>query len=199
VLTITIAAAAIAQPAPPPYAHPARVEYLARALAAVQGLGAEGRRTLERELYQGARARCRAALATPSIACTVELATAICAPRADAAACRLAADVILTNARAETELVDEATRMKLVGSSTDYHTALLAEVAARHGALAAELVLAEAAPITAATLPARIDRFCAHREQGPDWQRCVAGLLWFVGSQEPIRSSGEGEAGAQYK
>jgi len=186
-LAIVVAIGAIAGaglPVAAPYARDARASYLDHALAAVRGLGGDGREALEQALYQGARARCRAALQTPSIACTIELADAVCDPRPDREPCRLAADVILTNQRAETELVDEATRMKLVASAADYHVALLAEIAARHGALAAELVLAEPTALTPATAAARIDRFCTHRRQGPDWQRCAAALIWYVGEKD---------------
>jgi hypothetical protein len=186
-LAVAVALGSVADaglPVAAPYARPARLDYLARALAAVRGLGADGRATLEQQLYLGARARCRAGVTTPSVECTIELADATCDPRADRDACRLAADVILANGRAENELVDEATRMKLVAGAADYRTALLAELDARRGALAAELVLAEAAPLALATLPDRLDRFCAQRPRGPDWQRCVAALVWYLGDKE---------------
>jgi hypothetical protein len=183
-LALAVAAVARAQPAPAPYAREARVAYLASALDAMRALGGAGRTELERALYQGARASCRAALATPSIGCTIDVAHAACDPRPDAAACLVAADVILVNQRAENEWLDDATRMQLVGASTDYHTALLAELDVEHGALAAELALAEPRALTGPTLPARIDRFCAYRERGPDWQRCAAALVWYIGNRE---------------
>jgi hypothetical protein len=186
IFAVAIGAVAHAQPAAAPYARTSRVAYLAAALDAVRALGAAGRTELERALYQGARTSCRAALATPAIGCTIDVAHATCDPRADAAACLVAADVILTNQRAETEWVDEAARMQLIGASTDYHTAVLGALDVRHGALAAELVLAEPAALTAATLPARIDRFCTRRDGGPDWQRCAAALVWYVGSRGDI-------------
>jgi hypothetical protein len=166
-----------------PYARDGRVAYLAAALDAVRGLGDAGRAELERALYQGARDQCRAALGTPVIACTIDVATAACAARGNPAGCAAAADVILTNQRAETEWVDEPTRMQLIGAGTDYHGALLGELDVRYGALAAELALAEPAPLTGADLAARIDRFCAGRDRGPDWQRCAAALVWYVGAR----------------
>ena len=166
-----------AGPAPTPYARDARVAYLSRAIEAVRGLGAAGRRQLQDALYTGARGRCRAALGPPAVACTLEVARAACADRAP---CHLAADVILTNQRAETEVVDEPTRMRLVASATDYHTALLAELDARYAAIAAALALAEPTPITAASLPARIDRFCARAGGAPDYPRCAAALVWYI-------------------
>lgn len=175
-------------PVAAPYAHAARVDYLRRALAALRELGPDRRAELEQAMYLGARARCRAADVTPSITCTIELADATCDPRRDRDACRLAADVILTNQRAATELVDEATRIKLVAGAPDYHVALVAELDARYAALAAELVLAAPEPLTAATLPARIDRFCAEPPPAaaprPDWQRCAAALIWYIAGKE---------------
>lgn len=181
---VAIGALASAQPAgaPSPYAHDERVAYIQAALDAVGGL-ASRRDDLERALYQGAREQCRAALATPTIACTIDVATAACASYADAVPCRVAADVILTNQRAESEWVDEPTRMQLIGAGTDYHAAVLAELDVRFGALAAELALAEPTAVTATGLAARIDRFCATRDRGPDWQRCVAALVWYVGAR----------------
>lgn len=182
---IAVVAIGAAQPAgdESPYGRSSRVAYLTTALAGVRGLGDAGRTELERALYQGARDQCRAALGTPVIACTIDVATAACAARGNPADCAAAADVILTNQRAETEWVDEPTRMNLIGAGTDYHGALLGELDVRFGALAAELALAEPAPLTGPDLPARIDRFCGGRDRGPDWQRCAAALVWYVGAR----------------
>ena len=173
---VFVAVAAYAQPTQAPYAATARVDYLARAIAAVRALGANGRRALEDALYSGARDRCRAALGPPAVACTIDVARAHCADRAP---CHVAADIVLVNRRAETELVDEPTRLRLVASAPDFHAALLAELDARYAALAAALALAEPAPITAAILPARIDRFCA-RHPTIDYPRCAAALVWYI-------------------
>jgi hypothetical protein len=157
------------------YEPPTRVDYLAHALAAVRGLGADGRAALDDALYQGARRACHADQVTPAIACQLELARATCTTPD----CALAADVILTNQRSENEFVDEATRMNILGSAADFHVGLRAELANRYAALAADFALA--APGADAELPARIDRFCSHREQDPSWQRCAAALIWWIG------------------
>lgn len=161
------------------YREPERVAYLRDALDAVRGLGGDGRRALEDALYTGARTRCRAQLGPPATRCLIELATTTCAGRD--AGCRLAADVVLVAILSENDLVDEATRMRLVGQSADYRTAMRAELASIRSTLAAELVLAE--PGADADLPVRIDRFCARRERDPAWQRCAAALIWHIGGQ----------------
>jgi hypothetical protein len=156
------------------YAAAPRVEYLGRALAAVQALGADGRAALEQEMDEGVRTKCRADAQTPAIACQVELARSVCAGRGDE--CLLAADVISTNRRSENELVDEATRVRILGESADFRVGLRAELDARYAALAAELALT-----SGADLAVRIDRLCSHREADPSWQRCAAALIWYIG------------------
>jgi hypothetical protein len=174
-----------------------RTAYVARALAAVRGLGPTGCAELDRALYDAARARCRADAGTPAASCLVDAARAACAGAADRARCEAAADVIATNLRGQTALVDDATRFRLVRGSADYRTALAAELHRRYAVLAAELVLAGATGSGAATGDdARaIDELCANRDralhacQAQDtacvpslpWSRCVAALVWFVG------------------
>lgn len=186
--SIAVAAAALCIAAPAraerPYARPARLAYLADALAAVRALGPSGRRALEDELHQGARRRCRADQGEPTAACLVGLARARCAaePPARQPACHLAADVALANRLAEPEMVDEATRARFVGQGADYREAMRAELLRRRTTLAAEFALAEPGPD--GELPARIDRFCARRDRPLAWQRCAAALVWTVGSYE---------------
>jgi hypothetical protein len=167
-----------------PYARPARIAYLADALAAVRALGPAGRRALEDELQQGARRRCRGDQGEPSAACLVGLARARCAaePAPRQPACHLAADVVLANRLAEPEMVDEATRARFVGQGADYREAMRAELSIRRANLAAEFALAEPGPD--GELPARVDRFCARRDRPLAWQRCVAALVWTIGSYE---------------
>ena len=163
-----------------------RVASLSRALAAVHDLGPAGRDRLEHELRAAARARCRADSAPPTASCLVDAATASCA---GAPACEAAADVAITNARAEPDWIDDATRAHLVRSSADYRVALAAELHRRYAALAAELVLVGGSDAAA------IDRLCRERDRrvhacadgeascvpSLPWSRCVAALVWFVG------------------
>jgi hypothetical protein len=162
------------------YARDRRVAYLGRALSALRSLGAGGRSALEEELHAGARRRCRADRRPPSVPCLLELADATCDARpAEARApCHLAADVVLTNQLSENELVDEATRNRLVAGS--YRDGMRAALAARRRALAADMVLSPAG--RGEDVAGRIDRFCA---SGSDlaWQRCAAALLWYVAEQ----------------
>jgi hypothetical protein len=186
---IVFAVAAIvraeAQPAPGPYVATARAAHLARALAAGRALGADGRTALERELYDQGRSSCRATTDLPAAACMIERARAACATRPDRDGCLAFADAIIVNQRAETEVVDRATRMRVVAGAPDYHDGMLAEVAKHAATLAADLVLADPAPLGAdpAAVAARIDRFCAGRAT-PDYQRCAAALVWYIATEE---------------
>jgi len=163
-----------------------RVEYLSRALSAVHGLGPSGRDKLERDLYDASRTRCHADVATPTTACLADAARTLCHDDM----CKAAADVVAANLRAAPDWIDEATRAKLVRSSTDYRTALFAELQHRFGALAAELALAGGRDAPA------IDKLCRERDRAVHacrdddptcvpslpWSRCAAALIWFVGS-----------------
>jgi hypothetical protein len=190
---VVAALAGLAATAPAAPAAPGpRDAYVARALAAVRGLGPAGCAELDRALYDAARTRCRADAGTPAASCLIAAARAVCTGAADRARCEAAADVIAANLRGQTALVDDATRFRLVRGSADYHAALAAELRGRYAVLAAELVLAG----TAAGDDARaIDELCAHRDralhacQAGDaacvpslpWSRCVAALVWFIG------------------
>ncbi len=183
---VVVALALAAAPAPTaagPYAADARAAYVGRALDGVRRLGTAARGALEEELYAGARNRCRAGLGVPPLSCLLAVARDACARRPEQGpACALVADVIVTNQLAEPGLVTEGERMKILASAADYRAAMRAELSRRYAALAADLALAE--PGTEAELPARIDRFCAGRERPLAWQRCVAALVWHIGTHE---------------
>jgi len=189
-----LAGLAIAAIAAPSAADPVpRAAYVARALAAVRSLGPAGCAELDRTLYEAARARCRADAGAPAASCLVDAARAACAGATDRGRCEAAADVIATNLRGQTALVDDATRFRLVRGSADYRTALAAELHRRYAVLAAELVLA--GPAASGDEARAIDELCAHRDRAlhaceaqdaacvPSlpWSRCVAALVWFVG------------------
>jgi hypothetical protein len=113
----------------------------------------------------------------------------VCAKRGEG--CLAAADIVLTNQHAEYDLVPEQTRVRLVRTSANYHAAVLGELRAMFALLAAELALSPPADGEAA----RIDRLCATREAprcaasargcvpALAYQRCAAGLIWYVGSR----------------
>jgi hypothetical protein len=187
-VSLSVGSAVDAEPLP-------RVEHVTRALAAVRGLGPDGRDRLDRELYATARTQCRADTGTPAASCLIAAARAACAADPDRGRCEAAADVVVTNLRAAPAWVDEPTRIRLVRSSTDYRAALAAELRRRHAALAAELVLGPAGPTGRGDAVA-IDQLCVQRDRAlhacqpgdaacvPSlpWSRCVAALVWFVGS-----------------
>ena len=178
------------------WAGPARVDrasraaYVARVLAAVRTLGPSGRDRLERAIYAGARARCRADTGWPAAACLIDVARGACS--AGDTDCADAADVVATNLRGVTAFVDDQTRVRLIRSGGDYRAALAAELHRRYAVLAAELVLSGAGGGDDARA---IDDVCARRDRAlhacepgdaacvPSlpWSRCVAALVWFVG------------------
>lgn len=202
------------------YSAEERVAYVQRALSALAELAApeaagtagtagSARDRLETELALAARKRCGGgANQVPKLPCLLEVGAKLCQDGQDGKpaglsktpeTCAAAVDVMLVNLRSAGEFVDEATRVRLVRSATDYHAALLAELRKRYAALAAELVIED--PDATATLPASaasLDRFCARRDHRPkpprcdqpsatcvpslSWQRCVAALAWFVTS-----------------
>jgi hypothetical protein len=171
-------------------AHADRAAQIARALAAVRGLGDAGRAALDRGVYDETRARCHTDTAAPTAACSIDAARAACATAADRASCLAAADVIATDLRGVADFVDDATRARLALGGTDYHAALAAELHARYALLAAELAVAPDAREADA-----IDTLCATRDRAPHacapgdvacipslaWSRCVAALVWYVG------------------
>jgi hypothetical protein len=170
------------------HAGPDRGGYVGRALAAVRALGAEGRIKLDRALYEASRQKCRADVETPKPECLIEASRAICAGDAS---CALVADVIATNLRGTNELLDEATRVRILRKSPDYRSGLTAELANRYAVLAAELVLAGNRKEEGAA----IDQLCVQRDRevraceagakacmpSLPWSRCVAALVWYVG------------------
>ena len=172
-------ATAHAQPA-----REARVAHLENALAQLKSNDAVA---LDRALYEAIRTRCKPA----TTVCMIAIARELCGNRG----CLAAADVLVTNQHAERDVLDEQTRMRLVRGSTDYHAAVLVELRARYALLAAELVLAR----PERTLAAQIDRVCVERDQiarrcepgavaclgTVAYQRCAAGLAWFVSTETP--------------
>ena len=189
VLLLALAATARAEPT---YAESARVAHLRASLDALAKLG-QARTTLELELNNAVRTKCRINTTRPATSCMIEVGRAICARRPDRSSCVAAADIMLTNQHAETDMIDDITRMKLVRGSTDYHAAIGAEMWARYALLASELVLAPPAEPAA-----RIDAFCTGRDktvhacepgakacvESVAYQRCAAGLVWFLANQE---------------
>ena len=175
-----------------------RTAYVARALAAVRGLGAAGADELDRALYNAARSQCHADAGTPTVKCLIEAARAACAGPGggDRARCEAAADVAITNLRGQAALIDDATRVRLVRGSADYRAALAAELRRRYAVLAAELVVTDSGRGGGGDEAAAIDALCADRDlvlhacQPGDaacvpslpWSRCVAALVWFVGA-----------------
>lgn len=171
----------------------ARIATVARALAAVRGLGADGRAALDRGVYDATRARCHTDTAQPTAACSIDAARDACATAPDRRSCEAAADVIATDLRGVSDFVDDATRARLALGGTDYHAALASELHARYALLAAEFALAPDGQEAAA-----IDSFCATRDRAPHacapgdvacipslaWPRCVAALVWYVGGAD---------------
>lgn len=188
---VSLAVAGSAPAAAEPLPHAA---YVARALAAVRELGPAGRDALDRALYAAARSQCRADTSVPAASCLVAVARVACTGAADRARCEAAADVIATNLRGQTALVDDAARMRLVRGSADYRAALAAELRRRYAVLAAELVLAGPGGPSGDDARA-IDALCTRRDRtvhacqpgdaacvpSLPWSRCVAALVWFVG------------------
>ena len=194
VLVLVLVLAPTLGRAEPLYASTTRVAHLRQALDALSKLGATARHALELALHDAIRARCSVGTTRPSTTCLAAVGREVCAGKPD---CLAAADVMLTNEHAEHDLVDDATRMRLVRGSADYHAAVGAELWATYALLASELALAP----PAADLAAQIDAFCAGRDRtvhaceaeakgclpSLPYQRCAAGLVWFVGNQEAAR------------
>lgn len=186
-LLIVLVAAAAPHPATAGdavYARDARRAYIAQTLTDLRAMTAEARGSLEEALYLGARKTCRAAQGDAPLDCLVQMAGAVCAarPADQQAACRRVADVVVTNQRSETELVDEQTRIHLMNSSANYRVAMRQTLRKRYAELAAELVLERGAAGDDRALAADIDAFCADRRRPLAWQRCVAALVWYAGT-----------------
>ncbi|HUQ07264.1 MAG TPA: hypothetical protein VM261_32455 [Kofleriaceae bacterium] len=200
VAAVLLASSALAQTdGPAIYATSERAAHLDRALATLQALGPDGARAFENEVYQAMRTRCRpSGMQPPAVACLATAADAVCATRSDGAGCAAAADVVVTNLHAENAFVPETTRMRLVAAGADYHAGVMREMRTRLELLASELVLAMASSGGAKADGARIDAFCAERDRevvacepgaklcvpSLPWQRCVAGLVWYVSTPE---------------
>jgi len=170
-----------------------RRDHVGHALAAVRALGPEGRDRLDRAIYEAARSQCRADTGAPAVSCLVGVARAACAGDPAGPRCEAAADVVVANLRSTASFVDEATRIRLVRGSADYHAALAGELHRRYAALAAELVLRGGGD--GGDDAQAIDELCLHRDRQTHacqpgdaaciaslpWSRCVAALVWFVG------------------
>jgi hypothetical protein len=184
-MALALVAGLAATAAAGPYASEARVAGIDRALAALRAWPAPETRALADSLRAGARTECKAGYGAPPVGCVVDMAAATCArrPEAEQGACRLIADVIVTNMLAEDELVDRARRVELMSRSDDFRAAMDAELSGRYATLAAELLLDRGR--AALDRPAAaIDRFCAARARthALAWQRCVAALAWYIGT-----------------
>jgi hypothetical protein len=191
-LSCVLTAASAAEPLP-------RRAHVARALAAVRALGPAGCEALDRALYAAARTRCHADTAQPGVSCLVAAARAACDGAPDRKRCEAVADVAVTNLRAGTALIEEATRIRLARGSADYRAALAAELHRRYAVLAAELIVggagAASGPRGDGDDAGAIDEVCANRDRvlhacqpgdaacvpSLPWSRCVAALVWFVG------------------
>jgi hypothetical protein len=225
VLALSMCSVAHAQP----YARDKRVAHLARAIDGMTAMGDAGRRAFEIAIYDAVRARCRPGNRAAPIACLIAAAREVCRASAgttsgttsgttttsvsDAVAkagdrCLAVADVIITNQHAETSLLDETTRMRLVSASAEFHQGVLAALEARWAVLAAELSLVS----PDGTLAERIDRLCRERDREVRpcsvaegngttvnsrgapvcvgtiaYQRCAAGLVWFTSGPRSAR------------
>lgn len=185
-----VAAGLIAALAPAPagadsgYGEKARIAYLGAQLEAIRATGAADLATLADEIYQGGRSKCQTASTRLRIACLIELGREVCALR-PGTRCMLIADVIVTNLLGENQFVDREARFEIMSAADDFRPALVHELRARYAALVTEMVVSRelaAAP----DLNAGIDRFCiayGHARELP-WQRCVAAIIWYVGTEE---------------
>jgi hypothetical protein len=218
-MTMLAIAPSVARADGPVYTREKRVAHLAAAVDGMTAMGDAGRRAFEIAIYESVRAKCRPGNRAAPIACLIASARDVCAGKASSAKtssgaqganaavtaagdrCLAVADVIITNQHAEKSVLDEATRMRLVRESADYHLAVIAAMEARWAVLAAELALV--AP--EGTMAERIDQVCRERDRkvrpcsaaeangltaksggAPTcvgtiaYQRCVAGLVWFT-------------------
>jgi hypothetical protein len=170
-----------------PYAAEARVAGIGQALDALQTWPAARTRELADRLRAGARTECQAGYGAPPVSCVIDVATAVCAARApdEQGSCRLVADVMVTNMLGEDELVDRARRVELMSAGDDFRGAMEAELTGRYAALAAELLLERGGAALTDPAPA-IDAFCAARARthAMAWQRCVAALVWYIGTYD---------------
>ncbi len=213
-----VALPAIARADDGAYKREKRVAHLGAAIDGMAAMGDGGRRAFESAIYDAVRATCRPGNRAAPIACLIAAARDVCAgksvtnPSAGSAGagaavtsagdrCLAVADVVVTNQHAEKSMLDEATRMRLVRESADYHLAVIAAMEARWAVLAAELSLV--APT--GSLAERIDQVCRERDREVRpcsaaegngmaansggmptcvgtiaYQRCAAGLVWFT-------------------
>lgn len=186
-LALALCFGLVAAAAAGPYAADARIAGIDQTLAALQAWPTPQTRALADNLRAGARTECKAGYGAPPVGCLIEMAAATCAqrPEAEQGACRLIADVIVTNMLAEDERVDRARRVELMSRSDDFRAAMDAELSGRYADLAAEMLL-DRGPAALDRPAAAIDGFCAARARthALAWQRCVAALVWYIGTFE---------------
>lgn len=203
VAVLVVAALALVAPGPgvaradatgeSPYSRDRRASYIARALDALRAMEHQGLDALERDLYLGGRKQCKADFGPPTASCLIALAGERCRqePAARQTACRLVADVLITNQLGERELIDDQTRAQLMGRGTSFHQAMQDELLARYAELVARMALETGAPAEARTpgtgtpstdLAGDIDDFCVDhaRSHRMAWQRCVAAITWYI-------------------
>ena len=170
------------------YTRDARTHHIAGALEAIDRLGARGLDALYLEVYEGALDVCRSAFGPPTISCLLAMATDNCEAKPDGlrADCRLVSDVIITNQLSEHEFVDDTDRLALMNKGEHFRTLMRAELRMHYAALVTGLALSPGFGAGEGLAPA-IDEFCEDYASTRQlvWQRCVAGILWYIGTDEP--------------
>ena len=170
------------------YPRDAREQHITGALAAIDRLGKARLDALYLEVYEGARDICRSAFGPPTISCLLALGIVTCdaKPQELRADCRVLSDVIITNQLSEHEFVDDTDRLALMNKSENFRTSMRAELHMHYAALVTGLALSPAFSAGEGLAPA-IDEFCEDYASTRQlvWQRCVAGILWYIGTDEP--------------
>ncbi len=136
-------------------------------------------RDLREEIRSQTRIRCQGKNKTLVVRCAVEVGRQQCEGKGSA--CLALADVILTNGFGEDSFVTDAERYAILNRAENFRAELDKFLVGRYAELATELAL-ENAHDQGATM---IDKFClkvAKRNRLP-WQRCVAALVWFIGTE----------------
>jgi hypothetical protein len=178
-------ATATAARAEPRYRSEARVAYL-RALLGALG-DSDGATLRQASDYARAMARgaCGSGVARLKVECLMTAARRFCAARADESRCRLALDVIVSNALAEEQLIPLERRYQIMRASKDYRRALALELLRVQGALAVDFRLrmgGDGDGDDDERLARDIDRYCvaSSDETNLAWQTCASSLVWFL-------------------
>lgn len=179
----TVAGWAAAAGADSPYRDDARVAYLGRTLADLQGADRTWLADHRRYLYDQSRGACSSAFDDVRLSCLLRAARARCDARPPAArpACHRVSDVIVTNRQSEGDFVSNRRRYDLMRRGGSFTGALLAELSDRYAELTVEFTLSP--HFTDPRAPAAgVSRFCAARAGASDlsWQRCAAAILWYI-------------------